>query len=112
MLMPIILGIIFIAGAIFGYKKITFMLAHETTDNAQVETQITPVLPRVSGYIKHIAVNDYDSVRTGQLLVELDDDELQSQLRQMEADYQAAEADISNAKAALNNAVVSLKGNK
>ncbi|MBS1596608.1 MAG: HlyD family secretion protein [Bacteroidetes bacterium] len=112
MLRPIILGIVLIAGVIFGYKKITFMLSHETTDNAQVETQITPVLPRVSGYVKRIAVNDYDSVKTGQLLVELDDDELQSQLRQMEADYQAAEADIANAKAALNNAVVSLKGNK
>ena len=109
---PIILGIVLIAGAIFAYKKISFMMTHETTDNAQVETQITPVLPRVSGYVKHIAVNDYDSVTTGQLLVELDDDELQSQLRQMEADYQAAEADIANAKAALNNAVVSLKGNK
>jgi len=109
---PIIIGIILIAGGIFGYKKVSFMMSHETTDNAQVETQITPVLPRVSGYIKHIAVNDYDSVRTGQLLVELDDDELQTQLRQMEADYQAAEADIANAKAALNNAVVSLKGNK
>jgi len=59
-----------------------------------------------------MAVTDYDTVRAGQLLVELDDDELQSQLRQMQADYDAAEADIANAKAALNNAVVSLKGNK
>jgi len=109
---PIILGVVLIAGVIFGYKKISFMLSHETTDNAQVETQITPVLPRVSGYIKRIAVKDYDTVRAGQLLVELDDDELQSQLRQMQADYDAAEADIANAKAALNNAVVSLKGNK
>jgi len=109
---PIILGAVLIAGVIFGYKKISFMLSHETTDNAQVETQITPVLPRVSGYIKRIAVKDYDTVRAGQLLVELDDDELQSQLRQMQADYDAAEADIANAKAALNNAVVSLKGNK
>ena len=108
----IIIGIIVIAGGIFGYKKISFALTHETTDNAQVETQITPVLPRVSGYIKHISVNDYDSVKAGQLLVELDDDELQAQLAQMRADYQAAEADISNAKAALNNAVVSLKVNK
>src|SRR5215472_6455058 len=108
----IIIGIIVIVGGIFGYKKISFALTHETTDNAQVETQITPVLPRVSGYIKHIAVNDYDSVKAGQLLVELDDDELQAQLTQMRDDYQAAEADISNAKAALNNAVVSLKVNK
>ncbi|HMH33676.1 MAG TPA: HlyD family secretion protein [Puia sp.] len=46
------------------------------------------------------------------MLVELDDDELQSQLVQMEADYQAAEADIANARAGLNNAIVSLKVNK
>jgi membrane fusion protein (multidrug efflux system) len=108
----IIVAIVLIAGGIFAYKKIIFAINHETTDNAQVETQITPVLPRVSGYVKHIAVNDYDSVRAGQLLVELDDDELQSQLVQMEADYQAAEADIANARAGLNNAIVSLKVNK
>ena len=108
----IILAVVLIGGGIFGFKKIQFAMNNETTDNAQVETQITPVLPRVAGYVKNIAVNDYDSVKAGQLLVNLDDDELQTQLAQMEADYKAAEADISNAKAALNNAVVSLKVNK
>jgi membrane fusion protein (multidrug efflux system) len=108
----IIVLIVLIAGGIFAFTKISYALSHETTDDAQVETQITPVLPRVSGYVKHIAVNDYDSIREGQLVVELDDDELQSQLAQMRADYNAAEADIANARAALNNAVVSLKVNK
>ncbi|MGI8952574.1 MAG: HlyD family secretion protein [Chitinophagaceae bacterium] len=108
----IIIGIILVAGIIYGYIKISFMLTHETTDNAQVETQITPVLPRVSGYIKTIAVNDYDSVKTGQLVVELDDAELQAQLAQMQADYNASLADIANAKASLNNTVVSLGSNK
>ncbi len=108
----IILGIILIVGGIFAYNKISFALRHETTDNAQIETQIIPVLPRVSGYVKSIAVSDYDSVKTSQLVVELDDDELQTQLAQMEADYQAAEADILNAKASFNNAVVSTKVNK
>src|SRR5580658_11282127 len=108
----IIIAIIVIAGGIFLYKKIAYALSHETTDNAQVETQISPVLPRVSGYVKTIAVKDYDSVKTGQLLVQLDDDELQAQLLQMEADYQSAIADITNAKAALNNASISLKVNK
>jgi len=108
----IILGVILIAGGIFGYKKISFALTHETTDNAQVETQITPVLTRVSGYVKSIAVSDYDSVKGGQLLVELDDEELQTQLVQMEADYQAAEADLLNAKATLHNTDVSLSVNK
>ncbi|MFX5956775.1 hypothetical protein ABTF01_20495, partial [Acinetobacter baumannii] len=48
----LVLGI----GGYFGYKKINFALTHETTDNAQIETQITPVLPRVAGYVKEIAV--------------------------------------------------------
>jgi membrane fusion protein, multidrug efflux system len=108
----IIVVIVLIAGGIFAYTKISYAFTHETTDNAQIETQITPVLPRVAGYVKHIAVNDYDSVKTGELVVELDDDELQAQLLQMQADYNAAVADITNAKAALNNAVVSLKANK
>ncbi len=108
----VILAVILIGGGIFAFNKVRFALNNETTDNAQVETQITPVITRVAGYVKHIAVNDYDSVQSSELLVELDDDELQSQLQQMEADYQAAAADISNAKAALNNAVVSLKANK
>ncbi len=109
---PIILGIVLVVGGYFGYKQINFALTHETTDNAQIETQITPVLPRVAGYVKSIAVKDYDSVTTGQLLVELDDAELQSQLQELTADYAQAEVDIINAKAALNNAVVSLKVNR
>jgi membrane fusion protein (multidrug efflux system) len=107
----IVLGVILIVGGIYGYKKVNFAIHHESTDNAQVETQLVPVLPRVAGYVKSIVVKDYDSVKTGQLVVELDDAELQSQLLQLQADYQAALADVSNAKAALNNAIVSLKVN-
>lgn len=107
----IVIGLVLVIAVVLGYKKISYAMAHETTDNAQVETQIAPVLPRVAGYVKTIAVNDYDSVRTGQLVVELDDQDLQSQLLQLEADYKVAQADIINARAALNNANVSLKVN-
>ncbi|MBC7722340.1 MAG: HlyD family secretion protein [Pedobacter sp.] len=109
---PIILGVVLVVGGYFGYKQINFSLTHETTDNAQIETQITPVLPRVAGFVKSITVKDYDSVKTGQLVVELDDAELQSQLQELEADYTQASVDIVNAQAALNNAVVSLKVNR
>lgn len=108
----IVVTAVLLIGGYFGYQKVHFALTHETTDNAQIETQITPVLPRVAGYVKTIAVKDYDSVKTGDLLVELDDAELQQQLEEMEADYAQAEVDIVNAKAALNNAIVSLRVNK
>ena len=108
----IIIGLVLLTGIFFGYKKISYAIAHETTDNAQIETQITPVLTRVSGYVKTLAIQDYDSVKSNQLLVELDDAELQNQLAQMEADYVQTEADITNSNASLQNAVVSLSVNK
>jgi len=108
----IVVGAVLIIGGYFGFQKVNFSLTHETTDNAQVETQITPILPRVAGYVKTIAVKDYDSVKAGDLLVELDDAELQQQLEEMQADFAQAAVDIVNAKAALNNAIVSLKINK
>ncbi len=69
----VIIAVIVIVAGIFAWTKISYAIAHETTDDAQVETQISPVLPRVSGYVKSIAVKDYDSVKAGQLLVEIDD---------------------------------------
>ncbi len=108
----VILAIVLLVAGWFGYQKVSFAMSHETTDNAQIETQITPVLPRVSGYVKSIAVKDYDSVKTGELVVELDDAELQTQLVEMEADYHQAEVDIVNAKASLNNASVTLGVNR
>ena len=109
---PIILGLVLVVGGFFGYKQISFVFTHETTDNAQVETQITPVLPRVSGYVKSITVNDYDTVKAGELVAELDDAELQAQLQAAQAEYAQAAVDIINAKASLNNAEVSLNVNK
>ncbi|NCI46983.1 HlyD family secretion protein [Sediminibacterium soli] len=108
----IVLVLVLLVAGYFGYQKIAFAVNHETTDNAQVETQITPVLPRVAGFVKTLNVKDYDSVKAGQLVVELDDAELQTQLQEMEADYRQAEVDVINAKAALNNAVVTLRVNK
>lgn len=108
----IVVSAVLLIGGYYGYEKVHFAMTHESTDNAQIETQITPVLPRVAGFVKTIAVKDYDSVKAGALLVELDDAELQQQLEEMQADYAQAEVDIENAKASLNNAVVSLKVNK
>ncbi|MFT4205174.1 MAG: HlyD family secretion protein [Chitinophagaceae bacterium] len=110
----VILVVLAIAIIFFAWKKISFALNHETTDDAQISTQITPILPRVSGYLKEIYVNDYDSVKAGQLVAVIDDADLVTELKEMEASLQASEADLLNAKAGLNNAQVSIvpsKGN-
>jgi membrane fusion protein (multidrug efflux system) len=108
----IILATVLLVGGFIAYTKISYAMDHEETDNAQVETLLLPVLPRISGYIKQINVRDFDSVKAGQLVAELDDAEWQTQLIQMQADVATAEADLSTAKSTLQNALVSLQVNK
>lgn len=104
----VIMGIAIAVGAYFGFKKIMYELHHETTDNAQVEAKLVPILPRVSGYITKLYPEDYASVKKDSLIAELDDTELQLQLQEMEADLAQAESDIANANASLTNAGASI----
>jgi membrane fusion protein (multidrug efflux system) len=108
----VVIGALIGIALFFGAKKIMFSLTHETTDNAQIETSIVPVITRISGYVKNISIKDYDSVGQGQLVVELDDAELQMQLEEQKADLLQSAAEVSNAKAQLENAILSLKNNK
>jgi membrane fusion protein (multidrug efflux system) len=108
----IVIGLLLIVALYFGIKKVAFSLTHETTDNAQIETSIVPVIARTSGYVKTIAIKDYDSVQQNQLVVELDDAELQAILEEQKADLLQSTADVANAKAQLENATLSLKNNK
>jgi membrane fusion protein (multidrug efflux system) len=65
---------------------------HETTDDAQVEGHILPVMPRVGGYVETVRVQDQQAVKPGDTLFTLDRRELEIRLRQAEADWLAATA--------------------
>ncbi|MEJ0052000.1 MAG: HlyD family secretion protein [Methylovirgula sp.] len=67
----------------------------ESTDDAYVGGDITPIAPHVSGFIAKIAVTDNQHVAAGQLLVELDD-------RDYRAAADHAQAVLDQHKAALN----------
>ncbi len=103
-----ILPIILIAGIFFGVKTWMHSNAFESTDNAQVETNSTPVLSRISGYVDSLGIVDYDSVKAGQLLVKLDDREYRIAVMQSNADLLTAEADVQASAAGEANARASL----
>lgn len=108
----VVLFVVLGLAAYFGIKKVVFSLTHETTDNAQVDTQIVPVLPRVGGYIKALYLKDFDSVSKGQLVAELDDAELQTQLLEAQADLQQAVSDATTAEAAIRSAQAAIEVSK
>lgn len=97
----IILPLVLIAGGIYGYGKIRHALTYESTDNAQVQSNATPVLSRIAGYIDSVAVSDYADVKRGQLVVTLDDREAGLAVSQAQADLAQAQADLATARASL-----------
>ncbi len=79
-------------------------LAHrgkEATDDAQVEGHVVTVSVRTAGQIARILVTDNQTVKQGDVLVELDQDELKARLNVARADRMAAEATLALAQAQL-----------
>jgi len=66
----IVLGLVLLFWA---FQKWNYGRSHESTDNAQVDGHIVPVLAKVGGYVKTVSVNENDHVNAAQLLVQLDD---------------------------------------
>jgi len=73
----------------------------ETTDDAQIEGHVVNVAPRTSGRVAKVLVKDNQTVKAGDLLVELEDDDLAAKVDAADADLAAAEANLSVAKANL-----------
>jgi membrane fusion protein (multidrug efflux system) len=88
---PIVI-VVGLALLLWAFQRWNYGRSHESTDNAQVDGHIVPVLAKVGGYVKTVNVNENDHVNAGQLLVQLDDADYRVRLQQALADLAAAEA--------------------
>jgi membrane fusion protein, multidrug efflux system len=71
----------------------------QTTDDAYVQGDITPLSAQVDGYVREVPVEDFQYVKKGDLLFQIEDDDYQARVAQAEADATAAQAAIENVKA-------------
>ncbi|MBV9554499.1 MAG: HlyD family secretion protein, partial [Alphaproteobacteria bacterium] len=71
----------------------------QSTDDAYVRGDVTPLSAQVDGYVKHVSVGDFQRVKAGDLLVEIEDSDYQAKAAQAEADLLGAQAAIDNIKA-------------
>src|SRR5215475_655497 len=98
----IILAALVIVGAWFGISKWIHSKHHEETDDAQISANISPIIPRVSGYITEVRVKDNQPVKKGDTLIVLDDRDLRLKLEQTEAALATAESNLEQARATTN----------
>jgi len=96
---PIILAVLVLGGATFGITKYIHAQHHEETDDAQVDANISPVIPRVAGYVAQVRVKDNQRVKKGDTLLILDDRDMRIKLDQAEAALMAAQSGLSVAEA-------------
>ena len=90
-ILPIV-GLAVLAGIVWGVKKWTYGRSHESTENAQVDGHIVPVLAKVGGYVTAVRVGENDRVNEGAELVHIDDAEYKVKLAQADADLAAAQS--------------------
>ncbi len=70
----------------------------QTTDDAQLRADVTPLSTKSSGIVATVAVSDFQRVKAGDLLVQLKDEDFRAQVDAAEAAVTSAEASLASLK--------------
>src|SRR6187402_1036503 len=102
----LVLSGILLVGLSYGGYKYYHSLAHETTDDAQIDKNMTPIIPRVLGYVNKVYVKDNDFVKKGDTLFTIDNrdylvrvEEAKAALAAAENSFEVSKADVGSAEA-------------
>jgi membrane fusion protein (multidrug efflux system) len=104
----IILLTLIIVGGTYGTYKYLHSLAHELTDDAQIEKKMNPIIPRVSGYVDQVYVKDNDFVKKGDTLFTIDQRDFKIKIEEANAVLVAAEGGFEVSKADISGALASV----
>jgi membrane fusion protein (multidrug efflux system) len=74
--------------------------SEQKTDDAYVRADLTPLSTRISGTVRSVNITDYQAVKQGQILVELNDEDYRATVAQAQAALAAAEAELATNDAA------------
>jgi membrane fusion protein (multidrug efflux system) len=83
MILLLTVGIVFVIAG--NWNAWASESAEQETDDAYTRADLTPLSTKVAGLVATVAVSDYRSVKAGELLVQLRDDDFRAQVQQAEA---------------------------
>jgi multidrug resistance efflux pump len=81
---------------LYAWNLPPFHSAVQSTENALVRGQVTIISPQLSGYIVEVDVQDFQTVRQGQLLMRIDDRIYNQRLEQARAQLATQRAALAN----------------
>jgi membrane fusion protein, multidrug efflux system len=93
-IMLMAVGIVFLIAG--NWKSWASERVDQTTDDAYVRADLTPLSTKVAGLVASVEVEDYQAVKAGHLLVRLRDDDFRAQVQQAQAAVAAAESSLVN----------------
>ena len=93
-------GIVLLLALVYGIKFLIYATAHETTDDAAIDADVVQVTSKISERVDRIYVDTNQSVKKGELLVQLDDSTERDAYNQAQASVGAQQA---QAQAAVQN---------
>jgi len=88
----IVLAVAVAASGYWGYTRWAWGQLHESTENAQIDGHIVPVIARVGGYVRSVNAAENQHVAGNAPLVAIDDREYKVRVAQADADLAAARA--------------------
>jgi membrane fusion protein (multidrug efflux system) len=104
----IILVALVVLGGGYGTFKYMHSLAHEETDDAQIEKKMNPIIPRVSGYVDKVYIKDNDFVKKGDTLFTIDKRDYLLKIDEATAALVGAEGNLEVSKADIGSALASI----
>jgi membrane fusion protein (multidrug efflux system) len=107
-----VLAILLVVGSIWGFRMVVFYGHHAVTDDAQLDGDINPILPRVSGYVTDVLVRDNQEVKAGDVLAKIDPSDLRAKVDQEQAAVLNAQAAVAVAQAAVASARATASGSQ
>jgi membrane fusion protein, multidrug efflux system len=88
-----------LAASAYGYHWWTVGRFFQSTDDAYVGGNVTPISPHISGFVAEIAVGDNQLVSAGQLLIRLDDRDVRAAADHAEAILEQRTATLAGLRA-------------
>ena len=104
----IILVALVILGGTYGTYKYLHSQSHEQTDDAQIEKNMNPIIPRVSGYVDKVYIKDNDYVKKGDTLFTIDKRDYLLKIEEASAAFIGAEGSFEVSKADIGSALASI----